>query len=143
MVAEEVQTKLKAKGGNGVGENEGEGIGAGDMMTNSTSIDRSFEEDEIDVGMLVRSLSIFVDDAIAPLLSRKAMGVMFWTDKKWLRKSSAWDAVANLAEAVGTGTVLMSVVMRLAEVREWGLWWRAVSRLLYAVHFDGGRGARK
>ena len=87
-------------------------------------------------GMRVRSRSIFVDDVMAPLLFRKAMGVMFWTHKNWWRKSSAWDAAADLAEAVGTGTVLMSVVMRSADVREWRLWWRAVSKLSYAVHFD-------
>ncbi len=40
---------MKAKGGKGWGENEGEGVGAGDMMTNGTSIDRSFEGDEVDV----------------------------------------------------------------------------------------------
>ncbi len=65
---------------------------------------------------------------------------MFWTDKNWWRKSSAWDAASDSAEAVGMEMVLMSVVMRLAEVREWRLWWRAVSRLLYAVHFDWGGG---
>ena len=32
-----------------MGENEGERVGAGDVMTNGTSIDRSFEEDEMDV----------------------------------------------------------------------------------------------
>ncbi len=66
------------------------------------------------------------------------MRVMFWADRNWWQKSSAWGAAADLAEAVVMGTVLMSVVMRSAEVREWQLWWRAVRRLSHAVHFDWG-----
>ena len=64
-------------------------------------------------GMRVKSLSIFVDDVIAPLLSQESDGGdVLDMDKNWWRKRSAWDAAADSAEAVGTGTVLMSVVMR-------------------------------